>query len=195
LLTKSRMSEPLAHVIRSPEPTEVSGTVSQRFAPLRASPKTSRIRGNFCRRLAIRPRSLRTPRPHGGAGSRGRTRLWGEIPDMQGRYGEIARIRASRRDRAPRCGRFWGPARRVPWIREQGSRRRRSVISVKRAGILATAIAPSGHGSRPAILPPATVGSLPSRSRMSIENAQACSGTTGGQRRRGPSFHTLRGAR
>jgi len=44
---------------------------------------------------------------NGGADSLARSRLWAKIPDLLGRYRELARSRASRRDRSLRCGCFW----------------------------------------------------------------------------------------
>ncbi len=57
----------------------------------RRSPKTPRNGGNFSGCSWMRARSLCTSRLNGGGGSLERTRLWGEIPDLQGKYREILR--------------------------------------------------------------------------------------------------------
>ncbi len=59
------------------------------------SPKTSRNRGKPPGRIALRPKILRTRGLNGGGRSLSRTRLWAEIPDLQGKYREVVQIPAS----------------------------------------------------------------------------------------------------
>ncbi len=76
--------------------------------------KTPRNRGNFSGCSWMRAQSLCNSRLGGGARSLSRTRLWAEIPDLQGKYREIAQDPASREasvcDPAPSRG----LGRRVP---------------------------------------------------------------------------------
>ena len=65
-----------------------------------------------------------------------------------------------------------GADRRSSQTREQGIPRPRTGKSVRRSGIMATIVAPSGQGSWRAILVPETVASTRSQCRMSIENEQ-----------------------
>jgi hypothetical protein len=73
-----------------------------------SSANTPRNRGDFSACTRLRAVSLRPRRPNGGGASPGGTCLGSEIPDMQGKYREITRIRASRRDASPACGLLWG---------------------------------------------------------------------------------------
>ncbi len=81
-------------------PTEKNAGCCAFDAPIPPSPvrvresptaKTPRNRANFSICSWMKTRSLCNDRLNGGGGSLGRTRLWGEIPDLQGKYREILR--------------------------------------------------------------------------------------------------------